>query len=133
ERLGIEIFAQFVVSPESTERDFQRLARFIEHRHIKYPSFTVLTPIPGTALLKDFDNVVVRQPNGRPDWDLFDCQNAVTKTRLPPQEFRRQYRGLYHTFKGAYTQYREHSQVIDDPSLIGESGKPGAIDSRPAI
>ncbi len=111
--LGIEIFAQFVVNTDYTRRDFQRLIRFIEHHRIRYPTFTILTPIPGTALLSPtFDNVVERQPNGRPNWDLFDCQNAVTPTRLPRDEFRAEYRNLYRVFKGAYTQYREHVHLV---------------------
>ncbi len=114
ERLGIEVFAQFVVDPGYDHRDFRTLARFIEHRRIRYPSFTVLTPIPGTALLETFDHVTELQANGRPDWDLFDCQNAVTQTKLPKAEFRRAYRNLYHVFKGAYTQYREQSRIIDE-------------------
>lgn len=111
--LGIEIFAQFVVHPNFTKKDFQQLARFIEHHQIRYPSFTVLTPLPGTKLLETFDNVIEKQSNGRPNWDLFDCQNAVVKTFLPKEEFRQEYRNLYRVFKGSYTQYREHNQLID--------------------
>lgn len=116
-QLGIEVFAQFVVNTDYDRRDFQRLARFIEHHRIDYPSFTVLTPIPGTDLLGNFDSVIERQPNGRPNWDLFDCQNAVTRTRLPKDEFRREYRKLYKLFKGAYSQYREHNRVIQENDL----------------
>jgi radical SAM superfamily enzyme YgiQ (UPF0313 family) len=114
ERLGLEVFAQFVVSPQFELRDFRTLVRFIEHRNIRYPSFTVLTPIPGTPLLETFNHVTEKQANGRPNWDLFDCQNAVTATKLPKAEFRRAYRNLYHVFKGAYTQYREQSQIISE-------------------
>jgi radical SAM superfamily enzyme YgiQ (UPF0313 family) len=117
EALEIEVSAQFVVNPNYSHRDFKRLTRFIEHHKIRYPTFTVLTPIPGTALLETFDNVTERQSNGRPDWDLFDCQNAVLETRLAKDEFRRAYRGLYHLFKGAYTQYRDHNKRIYDKSL----------------
>jgi radical SAM superfamily enzyme YgiQ (UPF0313 family) len=99
-RLGIEIFAQFVVSPRYTRRDFQSLIRFIEHHRISYPSFTVLTPIPGTGLLSSFDDIVEKQPNGRPRWELFDCQHAVTPTLLPPDEFYSEYRNLYRAFAG---------------------------------
>jgi radical SAM superfamily enzyme YgiQ (UPF0313 family) len=120
ETLGIEIFAQFVVNPGYSRRDFQRLARFVEHHQIRYPSFTVLTPIPGTDLLRTFDHVTEKQPNGRPNWDLFDCQNAVTATALPPDEFRREYRNLYRLFKGAYTQYRPHNYVVDPTAHDGE-------------
>ena len=120
--LGIEVFAQFVVNPRYTGRDFQRLVRFIEHRKIRYPSFTVLTPIPGTELLRTFEHVTEKQPNGRPNWDLFDCQNAVTKTLLPREEFRREYRNLYRVFKGAYTQYRDHNYLLDRDAHDGDVG-----------
>lgn len=120
--LGIEVFAQFVVNTDYAPRDFKRLVRFIEHHNIHYPSFTILTPIPGTQLLATFDNVIERQPNGRPNWDLFDCQNAVTQTRMPKDEFRREYRNLYRVFKGSYTQYREHSSIIDSSSHDGDVG-----------
>ena len=120
--LDIEIFAQFVVNTDYTRRDFQRLVRFIEHHRVRYPSFTVLTPIPGTELLATFDPVIHRQPNGRPDWDLFDCQNAVTATRLPPAEFRREYQNLYHVFKGSYTQYQEHPFLLERTVHDGDVG-----------
>jgi radical SAM superfamily enzyme YgiQ (UPF0313 family) len=112
--LGIEIFSQFVVGPDYTRQDFRRLVRFIEHHRITYPTFTILTPIPGTAMLANFDQIVERQPDGRPNWDLFDCQNAVVPTTLPRDEFRREYRNLYRVFKGAYAQYREHPRLVDD-------------------
>lgn len=121
--LGIEIFAQFVVNTDYTARDFQRLVRFIEHHKIRYPSFTVLTPIPGTELLATFDHIVERQPNGRPNWDLFDCQNAVTATALPRDEFRRQYQNLYHVFKGSYTQYQDHPYLIERSIHDGDVGE----------
>ena len=121
--LGIEIFAQFVVNTDYTARDFQRLVRFIEHHKIRYPSFTVLTPIPGTELLTTFDHIVERQPNGRPNWDLFDCQNAVTATALPRDEFRREYQNLYHVFKGSYTQYQNHPYLIERAIHDGDVGE----------
>jgi radical SAM superfamily enzyme YgiQ (UPF0313 family) len=110
--LGVDVFAQFVVNTDYTKRDFERLARFVEHHKIRYPSFTVLTPIPGTELLTSFDSVTENQPNGRPNWDFFDMQNAVTKTALPAEEFRREYRALYKTFKSSYSEhYRHHYQA----------------------
>ncbi len=121
--LGIEVFAQFIVSPQFGRRDFQQLIRFIEHHRIRYPSFTVLTPLPGTELLTTFDAVLEKQPNGRPNWDLFDCQNAVTETRLSPDEFRREYRNLHRVFNGSYIQYREHPCLVGaEPAAAGAAG-----------
>jgi radical SAM superfamily enzyme YgiQ (UPF0313 family) len=127
-QLGIEIFAQFVVNTNYTQRDFKRLVRFIEHHALDYPSFTVLTPLPGTPLLGGFETVTERQENGRPNWDLFDCQNAVTGTQLSAVAFRQEYRKLYRVFKGSYTQYREHNCVVDEGSAEDAlaSGAPSA-------
>lgn len=105
--LGIEVFAGFIVNTNFTPRDFKQLVRFIEHNQVSYPSFTVLTPLPGTASLVNFDAVIERQPNGRPNWELFDLQNPVTRTALPREEFLREYRNLYHVFAGRSLPYRE--------------------------
>lgn len=110
DRIGIEIFAQFVVNTNYTERDFNRLVRFVEHYKIRYPSFTVLTPLPGTPALNSFAKVIERQANGRPNWDLFDTQNAVTRTTLPAAEFRLAYRDLYRRFGASYSTHRLRGQ-----------------------
>lgn len=110
--LGLQVFAGFIVHPTSTRKDFKRLVRFIEHNRIDYPSFTILQPLPGTpALTADFDGVIRRQPNGRPDWDLFDLQSPVTATALPHDEFMKEYRNLFQVFGGKYLQYRDLSRL----------------------
>ena len=38
----------------------------------------------------------------------------MTRTRLPKAQFRQEYRGLYHVFKGSYVQYREHNVILDE-------------------
>jgi radical SAM superfamily enzyme YgiQ (UPF0313 family) len=105
-QLGISVFGGFIVNTDYTSRSFKQLVRFIEHNRVDYPSFTVLTPLPGTAALETFDNVIERQPNGRPNWELFDLQNAVTETRLPKEEFEREYHNLYRVFGGVYAPHR---------------------------
>jgi radical SAM superfamily enzyme YgiQ (UPF0313 family) len=111
--IGIKVFAGFIVHPSFTERDFTRLVRFIEHNSVDYPSFTVLTPLPGTPALKTFDAVTELQPNGRPDWSLFDLQHAVTQTHLPKDEFLRHYRGLQRTFARSFSEYRDVRHIIN--------------------
>jgi radical SAM superfamily enzyme YgiQ (UPF0313 family) len=111
--IGISVFAGFVVSPDYGEADFKRLERFIRHNKIEYPSFTVLTPIPGTAALASFDYVRELQANDRPNWDLFDLQHVVTDTRLPKEEFERHYKNLYRVFSGKYAVHRETIRLRD--------------------
>jgi len=105
--LGIEVFAGFIVNTNFTSRDFKQLVRFIDHNRVSYPSFTVLTPLPGTPALTNFDSIIERQQNGRPNWNLFDLQNPVTRTVLPRESFMRQYYDLYHVFAGKTLPYRE--------------------------
>lgn len=104
--LGISVFGGFIVNTNYTKRSFKQLVRFIEHNRVDYPSFTVLTPLPGTAALHTFDAVTERQPNGRPNWELFDLQHPVTETRLPKAEFEREYHDLYRVFGGIYAPHR---------------------------
>jgi radical SAM superfamily enzyme YgiQ (UPF0313 family) len=98
--IGISLFSNFIVDPSYTRSDFEELVRFIEESDVQYPAFTVLTPIPGSGVA--FDAVVERQANGRPRWDLFDLQHAVTPTRMPPAEFAREYAGLYRRFESRH-------------------------------
>lgn len=97
-QLDISVLANFIVNPSATPSDFARLVRFIEDNQIDYPTFTILTPLPGTAACESFDHILERQPNGRPNWALFDLQLPVTQTRLPREEFLAQYRDLYRVF-----------------------------------
>lgn len=110
EEINVEILAQFVINTDYSKADFKYLARFVEHHRIQYPSFTVLTPIPGTDIF-DLAAITENQSNGRPNWNLFDTQNAVVKTRLDPEVFRKEYRGLYDKFRGAYTRFLVHKQA----------------------
>jgi radical SAM superfamily enzyme YgiQ (UPF0313 family) len=105
-QLGIAVFGGFIVHTNYTPRSFKQLVRFIEHNRVDYPSFTVLTPLPGTEALNTFDQVIELQPNGRPNWELFDLQHAVTRTHLPKAEFEREYHNLYRVFGGVYAPHR---------------------------
>jgi hypothetical protein len=88
------------------------MTRFIEHNRIDYPSFTILTPLPGTEALKSFDAVIERQPNGRPNWNSFDLQHPVTATRLPSEQFMQEYHKLHQTFAPTFTEYRNMQRLV---------------------
>jgi len=100
--IGISLFCNFIVNPTYTETEFRQLAEFIRENEVDYPSFTILTPIPGTG--DNYERVVERQPNGRPNWSYFDLQHAVIPTTLPKEEFMRQFYNLYHVFSSSYHQ-----------------------------
>jgi radical SAM superfamily enzyme YgiQ (UPF0313 family) len=115
---GIEVFAGFIVNTNYTQREFKQLVRFIEHHKVSYPSFTVLTPLPGTAALTNFEGVTELQPNGRPNWELFDLQHPVTPTVLPQEVFRQEYKNLYRVFSGQYSPHRSQVKLRDRAGAV---------------
>jgi radical SAM superfamily enzyme YgiQ (UPF0313 family) len=98
--LGIHLLCSFIIHPDYTEKEFDELIEFIRKSGVEHPCFTVWTPLPGTDY--DDNEILVRQPNGRPDWDYFDLQQPVTKTRLPKEEFLQRFQNLYRIFYNEY-------------------------------
>jgi radical SAM superfamily enzyme YgiQ (UPF0313 family) len=114
--LGIEIFSGFIINPSYGRSEFESLMAFIKEHDISYPSFTILTPIPGTDAT--FDQITERQPNGRPDWDYFDLQHPVVPTTLPRGEFMQHYRDLYRVFGEKYSRFIRPGHPMFATALI---------------
>lgn len=96
--LGIEVWASFIVDPDYEEEDFERLRQYIIDHRIKTPTFSVLTPLPGTRLFEEEGkNLTTR------DYRLFDIAHAILPTRLPLSEFYRQYASLWDTPYSKYS------------------------------
>jgi radical SAM superfamily enzyme YgiQ (UPF0313 family) len=102
--LGILLFCSFIIKPEYPRDRFTQIVDFVRETGIDYPSFTILTPIPGTPACATFEHILERQPNGRPNWEYFDLQHAVTRTLLPREEFMHAYRELQMVFAPEYHQ-----------------------------
>ncbi len=96
--LKIDVWASFIVDPDYEKEDFERLRQYIIDHRIDTPTFSVLTPLPGTPLFEEKeDKLMVR------DCDLFDVAHAVLPTRLPLREFYREYARLWTT---PYSKFR---------------------------
>ena len=122
---GISLFCNFIIHPEYGDKEFDEVIRFIREYDVDYPSFTIWTPIPGTE--QNYENVITRQANGRPDWDYFDLQHAVIPTRLPQAEFEARYDGLYRVFADKFLNSDspimvQHQKRVDelrqDPNIL---------------
>lgn len=125
--LGISVFAGFIINTNYQANDFKQVIRFIQHNKVDYPSFTILTPLPGTpALTADFQGVTELQENGRPRWDFWNFQNPVTETALPREEFMRHYFGLRVVFRDKWHLYQQQARRSGAVPAI-----PGAVGSRP--
>jgi len=90
ERLGIMMYASFMVDPEYSREDFAALKNYIRKLKLKYATFTVMTPLPGTEL---YESVKDRLLTERPE--MFDMLHALVRPRLPMQEFYREMATLY--------------------------------------
>jgi radical SAM superfamily enzyme YgiQ (UPF0313 family) len=130
--LGIHLLCNFIVHPSYTEKEFTELIRFIKENEVQYPSFTIWTPLPGTGY--PYEEVLIRQPNGRPNWDYFDLQHPVIGTALPHDEFMRRFDNLYQVFTPNYQRYYADNPLAKDPfvalaqRVLRLSGKPAGGD-----
>ncbi len=87
--LGIRIIGDFIVSPDYTEADFDRLQAFVEAQPIDLPIPSILTPVPGTPLHRQMkDRITIH------DLDYYTFLNAVVPTRLPEKDFYETYSRL---------------------------------------
>jgi len=87
---GVDMWGAFIVNPDFEPEDFQRLLDYVSDRGIVLRQFTVLTPLPGTPLFeREAERLVTR------DYRLFDCLHSVLPTKLPREEFYRQFTRLY--------------------------------------
>jgi radical SAM superfamily enzyme YgiQ (UPF0313 family) len=88
--LGIMMYASFMVDPAYRREDFRSLIAYVRRLKLKYATFTVMTPLPGTALHTERDQEILsRKP------ELYDMLHALLPTTLPREEFYRELANLY--------------------------------------
>ncbi|MCB1057350.1 MAG: hypothetical protein KDD11_17760, partial [Acidobacteria bacterium] len=88
--LGVGYTPNFIVDPSWEHEDFARLRDWVAERGAYNSGFSVLTPLPGTDLWDSVKADVVTE-----DWELFDITHSVLPTKLPLDEFYREYAGLW--------------------------------------
>ena len=87
---GVIIWGAFIVDPDWEADDFKRLREYVTEQQITHTQFTVLTPLPGTNLYRQKrDELLTR------DYSCYDTMHSVLPTRLPREEFYRQFANLY--------------------------------------
>lgn len=79
---GVHLRANFVVPPDYAGEDFAALAEFAAAHATAYAGYTILTPMPGTALHAELRDRIVDR-----DLSKYNFFNAVLRTRLPVDEF----------------------------------------------
>lgn len=81
-KFGVDIRGLFIVNPDYTEEDFERLDNFLRQNELKYAALTVMTPFPGTPLYQSVKDQIINY-----DLDYYNLFNSVFKTKLPEEEF----------------------------------------------
>ncbi len=87
--IGIVNYAHLIVRPDFTVEDFEALYRYVENEGITRPVFPCYTPLPGTDLFEEMKDQLLTD-----NFDLYDLGHMVLETRLPRDEFIRQFVGL---------------------------------------
>jgi hypothetical protein len=79
-----------ITDPAWGEEDFDRLEEFVHLAHLPCPTFTVLTPLPGTELWETRKSRLTTN-----DYNLFDVMHLVLPSKLPPERFFQRLARLY--------------------------------------
>ncbi len=87
---GITPMTSLITDPAWTEEDFDRLERFVKKLGLPNPTFTVLTPLPGTEL---WESVKARVTTD--DYSYFDVMHLVLPSTLAPERFYERFSRLY--------------------------------------
>lgn len=87
---GVVSTGIFMVRPDWTKEQFEQLYEYVNSLDIGIPLFTILTPLPGTQLHRAYADKLLTT-----DHRLFDLLHAVLPTRLPREEFYREFCRAY--------------------------------------
>ncbi|HET8799519.1 MAG TPA: hypothetical protein VFO89_17665, partial [Thermoanaerobaculia bacterium] len=90
QELGVGYTPNFIIDPTWDREDFEKLKRWIDETGAYNSGFSVLTPLPGTDL---WDETVDQVQTD--DWELYDIAHSVLPTKLPLEDFYREYAGLW--------------------------------------
>lgn len=107
---GVKVRANFIVQPGWLDEDFARLSRTVEELQVDMPSFSVLTPLPGTDLYDESRSQLISD-----DPELFDCYHTLFPTRLPLERF---YQRLADLLAGASSRSTPGVTSGEDPSVF---------------
>ncbi len=87
---GIDPLVSFIIFPDFTAADFDRIYDYVERLGVYYCEYTVLTPAPGSDLYAS-----LRDRLTTTDYRYFDYVHSVLPTRLAQRTFFRQLARLY--------------------------------------
>jgi radical SAM superfamily enzyme YgiQ (UPF0313 family) len=88
--MGIKPVATFIVDPMFTEEDFDRLKEYAIVNELIAPSYTILTPLPGTEVYENRKSELTTS-----NYLMYDLLHCILPTRLPLERFYVRFADLY--------------------------------------
>lgn len=92
DRLGIECWAHFVITPDFIQEDFDELWEFVDKYNVTYPVYVAYTPVPGTPL---FFEMKEKKKLTSFDYAYYNLQYMPVKTALPKEKWYENFWSLY--------------------------------------
>jgi len=89
-RCGITPMTSLITDPEWGEADFDRLEEFVKVLDLPNPTFTILTPLPGTELWETLKSRLTTD-----DYSFFDVIHLVLPAKLGSRRFYERFARLY--------------------------------------
>jgi len=88
-RNGVDPLGAFIIRPDYTRADFDRVLDYMDMMGIFYFEFTILTPFPGTPFYDESRADIISN-----DRRLFDLAHSLFPTTLPHRQFYREFSRL---------------------------------------
>jgi radical SAM superfamily enzyme YgiQ (UPF0313 family) len=104
----VTVSAHFIVRQDYDRSDFNALAEYVEKMELKRPIFCILTPLPGTELYEETKDQITTD-----DYEKFDLIHTVLPTKLPLEEFYKEYINLYKKCYAGKAGESSRESVID--------------------
>ncbi|MBM3473936.1 MAG: radical SAM protein [Armatimonadetes bacterium] len=106
-RLGVGFTGNFIADPQWDHAQFAELRDYVTERQLFNSSFSVLTPLPGTVLYEENKGRITTD-----DYELFDLWHTVLPTRLPLEEFYREFAGLWQAAAASTPQANRRRRLL---------------------
>jgi radical SAM superfamily enzyme YgiQ (UPF0313 family) len=86
---GVKVRGSFIVQQDFMPEDFNRLAEYVWGLKVDIPTFSVMTPYPGTQLYKETVDQMITD-----NYSFFDMVHTTLPTTLPLKKFYKEYSEL---------------------------------------
>ncbi|MEI7463608.1 MAG: hypothetical protein WCK03_04420, partial [Candidatus Taylorbacteria bacterium] len=95
EQNDIMVRGNYVIPGDYGIKDFEALAEYADLNRVVYAGYTVLTPMPGTIYHREVKDQIIDY-----NYRKYNFFNALTRTKLPYEEFHERVARLWLIKKG---------------------------------